>query len=362
MSFWTNIKDKWKSRRERKKQERKARKNMTPKEKIIDNLKVFFSAYLIAFVIRLLLVEAYQIPSQSMVPNLMVRDILMVEKFSYGTLLPLVNWKLPGFFKPNHGDIIVFVTPDWKSPGFGKELVTLLSLSLINLDNTFETPKNLVKRVVALPGETVRMSNQILIINDEPAERDFVGDFNQSILYKLQNVGTSTFKIYEESFGESARLIQHQERLRGEPIYNSDLFTNQAIFDDFFSRFAAPLKNGFPEIQCPVKGQVLQLDEMNYYYKYLIKLLIERETDKKITVRNAKFYLEGKELTEYEVQDDYYFAMGDNRDSSQDCRYFGFIPRKKIFGRILFRYFPFSRFSFRVNEREESLDNVDFIQ
>ena len=60
--------------------QKKDRKNMTLKEKIIDNINVFLSAYAIAFVIRLFLIEAYQIPSSSMVPNLLVKDILMVEK------------------------------------------------------------------------------------------------------------------------------------------------------------------------------------------------------------------------------------------------------------------------------------------
>ena len=88
---------------------KKDKKSMTLKEKIIENINVIVSAYAIAFVIRLLLIEAYQIPSQSMVPSLLVKDILMVEKVSFGTYVPILAWKLPGFTTPKRNDVIVFM-------------------------------------------------------------------------------------------------------------------------------------------------------------------------------------------------------------------------------------------------------------
>ena len=60
------------------------KKNKKP-ETFLDQVKLFFSTYLLALVIRTFIIEASQIPSQSMVPSLLVGDTLMVEKISLGT-------------------------------------------------------------------------------------------------------------------------------------------------------------------------------------------------------------------------------------------------------------------------------------
>lgn len=151
--------------------QKKSKKDMTLKERIVEGFKEFVSAYVIVFFIRLFLIEAFQIPSQSMVPNLLVKDILMVQKLTMGTKIPIFNWKISGFLKPKRNDIIVFISPAWESPGFSKELISLLTFSIINLDNTFETPKNLVKRLVAEPGDRISMSNRILFINGKKVKR-----------------------------------------------------------------------------------------------------------------------------------------------------------------------------------------------
>lgn len=316
-----------------KKKPKKDKKSMTLKERIIDNINVFLSAYAIAFVIRLFLIEAYQIPSQSMVPNLLVRDILMVEKFTFGTYIPITGWKLPSFVKPHRNDIIVFISPAWKSPGFGKELISLLTLSLINLDNTFDTPKNLVKRLVALPGDTLYMSNRIIYINGQPVKADFLGTRNQTILDRGVAYRNDDFDIYKESLDGRDRVVQR--------------YTGYTGF--------SPLISNFPSIRVPQKGETLALTNLNNYYRELLALLIERESGKPVERDSGRLMQDGKLLVSWKVKDNYYFAMGDNRDLSEDCRYFGFIPEKNIFGRPLFRYFPFNRFGFNMNESDKTV-------
>lgn len=319
-----------------KKKEKKDKKNMTFKEKVIDNIKVFFSAYIIAFFIRLLLIEAYQIPSQSMVPSLLVKDILMVEKLTSGTYIPILNWKIPMLLKPKRNDIIVFISPAWKSPGKLNEFISLISLSLINLDNTFDTPKNLVKRLIAEPGDTVFMSNQTLYINGKIVKRDYIITAQQKIYDRMVHRGYLYYDIYLETYENKKRLVQHMtEKL---PFF----YDRSLIYE-------------FPEIYVPKKGDVIILTNRNLYFLGLMKKLIERETGKTLTLLSDKLYLEGKEIKEWKIKENYYFAMGDNRDNSEDSRYFGFIPERNIFGRILFRYFPFHRIAFIINENEKSI-------
>jgi signal peptidase I len=339
-----SILKKWWDKYKQNKEEKKKKKPQTFKEKVIENVKVFFSAYLIAFVIRLVMIEGYQIPSQSMVPSLRVRDILMVEKLSMGALLPLTRWKMPAFARPKRNDIIVFVSPNWENPGFGKEFISLITLSLVNLDNTPDNPKNLVKRLVALPGDTVMMTNSMVYLNGRPIETKYLGRNRQIIFDNMQYAGHWNYDLYSETYDGKERIIQHAQ--------SGD-----------FSVDANSLNRQFDTIVVPQKGVHINLREANNYYKGLLIHLIEAETGETVTVdAGGNLILNAKVLTEWIPKDDYYFAMGDNRDNSLDCRYFGFIPRKNIFGRILFRYFPFKRFRFGkgVNENSDDVMSKDF--
>lgn len=324
---------------------KKDKKDMTFKEKVIDNIKVFLSAYAIAFVIRMLMIEAYQIPSQSMVPSLLVKDILMVEKVTMGPIIPVVKWKLPRIIKPSRNDIIVFVHPGWKSPGIGQEIISMLSLYLINLDNTFDSPKNLVKRLVGMPGDKLMMTNRVLVINGKIVETDFIKNAEEIIYERMkQQDEFVTFEISKETFETKERIVQHLPRF---VLGYNRLIDREGVMN-------------FQEITVPKKDEVIQFKGLNAYYLSLLKLMVERESGKAVTIANGKFYIDGSEITQWKPKDNYYFGMGDNRDLSEDCRYFGFIPEKNIFGRPFFRYWPLFRFGFDVNEKEKAIRGKNY--
>ncbi|MCX7820871.1 MAG: signal peptidase I [Brevinematales bacterium] len=338
--------------------QKKSKKDMTFKERIVEGVKEFLSAYIIVFFIRLFLIEAFQIPSQSMVPNLLVKDILMVEKLTMGTKIPILNWKIKGFLKPKKNDIIVFISPAWESPGLSKELISLLTFSIINLDNTFETPKNLVKRLVAEPGDRISMSNHILFINGKQLETESIGIVKQPIIERFKYAGDATFHIYEENYNGKKRIVQYYAPFekREDLEYKNAIqkLTNESLVDSF-GFYREYLLSSFPEIYVPKKGDTIKIQELNSYNKYLIKLLIERETKKKIKISNGKFLLDGNEIKEWKIKENYYFGMGDNRHLSEDCRYFGFIPESNIFGKPLVRYWPLLRVGFDFNEKKKTI-------
>jgi signal peptidase I len=101
-------------------------------------------AFLIAMFIRTFVVQAFKIPSSSMVPTLKVGDHILVWKFMYGVKIPLVDQKLLTRC-PERGDIIVFVYPRDKS-------------------------KDFIKRVIGLPGEKVEIVGKKILVNDKPLE------------------------------------------------------------------------------------------------------------------------------------------------------------------------------------------------
>jgi signal peptidase I len=97
-------------------------------------------AFVLFVVIKTFLVEAFQIPSGSMERTLLIGDFLFVNKAVYGAQIPGTHARLPGFEAPRRGDVIVFAYP--KDPTI-----------------------NFVKRVVAIPGDTVEMQSGRLRLN-----------------------------------------------------------------------------------------------------------------------------------------------------------------------------------------------------
>src|SRR4051812_48295921 len=106
----------------------------------IEYPKSFFPVILIVFVLRSFLVEPFKIPSGSMIPTLVVGDFILVNKFTYGIRLPVINRKVIEIGQPHRGDVMVFRYPEDPSLDY-------------------------IKRVVGLPGDRVSYMNKRLSIN-----------------------------------------------------------------------------------------------------------------------------------------------------------------------------------------------------
>ena len=116
---------------------------------IWENFKSIAGALAIFLLLRAFLVEAYRIPSGSMIPTLLVGDWLFVNKAIYGAHVPFTNSNLPAYREPRRGDVVVFVSPyqaDEDSAGRDP------------------TP-TLVKRLVGTPGDTLYMRKGVLYVN-----------------------------------------------------------------------------------------------------------------------------------------------------------------------------------------------------
>jgi signal peptidase I len=114
-----------------------------------ENFKSIVGAIAIFLLLRAFVVEAYRIPSGSMIPTLLVGDWLFVNKAIYGAHIPFTQSNLPAFREPRRGDVVVFVSPfqaDEDSLGHDP------------------TP-TLVKRLVGTPGDTIYMRNGLLYLN-----------------------------------------------------------------------------------------------------------------------------------------------------------------------------------------------------
>ncbi len=116
------------------------------KNKIREYVESILTALLVAFLIRSFLVEAFKIPSGSMIPTLMIGDHIFVNKFAYGLRIPFTKKKIATFGEFKRGDAIVFMYP---------------------LDES----KDFIKRVVGLPGDQISLVGDDVFIANERLER-----------------------------------------------------------------------------------------------------------------------------------------------------------------------------------------------
>ncbi|RJG01389.1 signal peptidase I [Noviherbaspirillum sedimenti] len=100
----------------------------------------FFPVIALVFVLRSFLYEPFKIPSSSMVPTLLVGDLILVNKYTYGIRLPVINKKILDVNDPKRGDVMVFKYPE--------------DLSL-----------DYIKRVVGVPGDKIAYKNKRLTVN-----------------------------------------------------------------------------------------------------------------------------------------------------------------------------------------------------
>ena len=106
-------------------------------------------AILLALVIRTLIVQAFTIPSGSMMDTLLVGDYILVNKFLYGPEVPLVEWRTPALRDPHRGDIIVFKYPQ-------------------------DEKRDFIKRIVGTPGDEVQVKGHTVFVNGKPLKEPYV--------------------------------------------------------------------------------------------------------------------------------------------------------------------------------------------
>jgi signal peptidase I len=208
-----------------------------------------FPVILIVFLLRSFLFEPFKIPSGSMVPTLLVGDLILVNKFHYGVRLPVLNKKIIDNHPVQRGDVMVFRYP-------------------------VDPRLDYIKRVVGLPGDEISYLNQKLSINGKPIETVAQGDH-------YDDDSLSYAPMFIEKLGD----VEHKIRV-----------------DPRRSAYYGPDPKPFPMAQ------------------------------------NCRYSPEGVVC---KVPPGHYFMMGDNRDNSQDSRYWGFVPDENIVGRAFFVWMNF---------------------
>lgn len=141
---------------------------------LVEYSKSFFPVLLIVFVLRSFIAEPFQIPSGSMEPTLNVGDFIVVNKFTYGIRLPVLNKEVIPVSDPKRGDVMVFFPPHMPDTYF-------------------------IKRVIGLPGDTVSYIDHVLTINGERVEEEVLA------LLPEEN---PKYRLVKETIGDKSYTVR----------------------------------------------------------------------------------------------------------------------------------------------------------
>ena len=218
----------------------------------IEYPKSFFPVLLIVFLLRSFLAEPFRIPSSSMRPTLVVGDYILVNKFTYGLRLPILERKIVPIGDPKHGDVVVFRYP-------------------VNPSQDF------IKRVVGVGGDTVEYRDKQLTVNGKPLPQRADGSYSYVEGMRFE----TTERRIEQASGSPPR------------------------------EYTIAVSPQSPSVQPGGVRPFAGRENCEY-------------NDRGFTCK---------------VPPGHYFMMGDNRDASDDSRYWGFVPDDHIRGRAFFIWF-----------------------
>lgn len=356
----------WQRRKDKAEEEKKAKSWL---REWVDALVFAFFA---AAILRSLVFGSYKIPTPSMEQNLMVGDFLIVSNITYGPrtpmgiCVPFTDWCLPGITLPytripgyrdvERNDIIVFNVP-WEVKPISQKT-------------------NYIKRAVGIPGDTLQVRNKTVYVNGEKEEeheglqKHYLLRMNPRVRLneeKLKSVGAGA--LYEDVFleyrGNDTYLVnltkEAEEQIRGwqelDSLWLNAVPENQPVAsyiqsEGSFSRAFLNNDHVGPFV-VPFKGQEIELDRQNWF---IYKDLIERYEKNTLDQQNGQVYINGEPTNKYTIQQDYYFVMGDNRDNSEDSRFWGFVPKDHLIGKAVIVWYSHDKGIPRFNRFFKLID------
>jgi len=275
----------------KKEKDAKRKEPETPVEHIVAWFKTMFGAIFFIMIVNGLLFGSFVVPTGSMENTVATGDFVFVNRLIYAPstpqMIPFINkplpfYRLPGYADPKVGDVIVFIYPGDRDDIEPRDFTYYL------------------KRCVGIAGDTLEIRKTKVYVNGKEFGLPRDGKFDLSM------EPPSEFK---------EQWLQAQK-------------------DHSFPIGRGYTRDDWGPMRIPKAGDIIKLDK-NAIMEW--QTFIRREGNT-FAVEGDKISINGKETTSYTVKKDYCFGLGDNRNNSEDSRYWGFIPMENVIGTPMIVY------------------------
>lgn len=334
-------------------------------------------AIVAATIVHTYFIQPFTIPSSSLEKTLLVGDYLFVSKINYGARTPMTAvafpmvhdtipilgvksylnepqipyFRLPGFEKIEHNDIVVF---NWPVDTVRK----FFDSSGKHYDKPIDKKSNYVKRAIGLPGDSLKIIDGQVFINNQKStlpkraktQYSYTGTtkgqgFNLHNLYKRYGItdyfgfNPNTRKFMAAALTEEAyeRLKNHPNVVSIERVNSEAGEKDSRIFPN--NNKATWNQDNMGSIYIPEKGKTVAITPETFSeYRRVIEVYEGSEIGikNKLSVNGTEVLLNGKPIENYTFKQDYYWMMGDNRHNSEDSRFWGYVPENHIVGKPVF--------------------------